>query len=297
MGVIDGHVHIYPPDLNLAPAQWARDRQEQHWSLLCARVRGNGQPVQGFPSVDELLRAMDEAGVERAVLQCWYWEKHDTCAWQNRFYAECIRQHADRLSALAAFHPSAGHEAVRAELLWAKQHDFCGLGELSPHSQIFPIDDEVWSTALALAGELSLPVTLHVTEPLGRGYPGRVLTPLDDFVTLARKHPTTTFVLAHWGAKLPFDAHLGATITSLRNVYYDTAASPLLYDISVFREFFDRAGYDRVLFGSDFPLILFPAREQRPGIASFLHALDEAGLTSEERVGLLRENAKALYGF
>ena len=41
------------------------------------------------------------------VLLGWYWESAETCAWQNRFYAACIRAHADRLSAFATFHPVA----------------------------------------------------------------------------------------------------------------------------------------------------------------------------------------------
>src|SRR5450432_3988168 len=94
MGVIDCHVHLYPHAVNRAPAEWASIQGESHWATLCARVRRSGRAVQGFPSLDQLLQAMDAAGVERAVLQGWYWEKHDTCVLQNRFYAQCIKAHS-----------------------------------------------------------------------------------------------------------------------------------------------------------------------------------------------------------
>ena len=73
MQVIDSHVHLYPAELNAEPAAWAAARGEAHWAKLCTRRRKDGAAVQGFPDVGELLREMDRAGVERAVLLGWYW--------------------------------------------------------------------------------------------------------------------------------------------------------------------------------------------------------------------------------
>jgi predicted TIM-barrel fold metal-dependent hydrolase len=41
----------------------------------------------------------------------------------------------------------------------------------------------------------------------------------------------------------------------MKNVYYDTAASPFLYDPKIYKLAVDLAGEDRVLFGSDYPLL------------------------------------------
>lgn len=291
MGVIDCHVHLYPPEINRAPGAWAAAQGEGQWAVLCTRSRKNGTPVQGFPEVEELLRAMDAAGVERAVLQGWYWEKHDSCVVQNRFYARCLRTYPDRLSACATFHPAAGAAQVRDEIQWAKDQGFCGLGELSPHSQLVSINHPVWRAALTQAATLKLPVVLHVTDPASRSYPGRVLTPLEDFVRLAEEHPKTTLVLAHWGARLPFDPGLGSQVRALRNLYYDTAASPLLYDFNVFLEAIEWGGANRVLFGSDYPLILFPAVESEPSIASFLSQARATGVNP----AVFNDNARAVF--
>ena len=78
-----------------------------------------------------------------------------------------------------------------------------GLGELSPHSQGYAVDDPIFIEVLGLAGELKLPVNLHVTDPNCRDYPGRIATPLADFTRLAREFPNVNFVLAHWGGLLP----------------------------------------------------------------------------------------------
>lgn len=295
MSVIDCHVHLYPPEINQAPARWAAEQGEPLWGTLCARVRKSGRAVQGFPTVDGLLRAMDQAGVERAILQGWYWQNHDTAVAQNRFLAGCIHAHPDRLSACATFHPAAGEAAVGSELAWVRDHGFCGLGELSPHSQGFSIDDPVWRTALEAAAKWRMPVLLHVTEPAGKGYPGRVLTPLEDFVRLAEEFPQTRFVLAHWAARLPLHPELGPRVRTLRNVFYDTAASPLLYDFSVFREVLAAVGQDRVLFGSDYPLILNPAEETEPEIAAFLAKIKTLDLGQTEQRALLRDNACSVF--
>lgn len=264
MRVIDAHVHLYPPEAGREPTAWAAARGESHWAVLCTRRRKDGRPVQGFPTVDDLLRDLDAAGVAQAVLLGWYWENHTTCAEQNRFYAECVRAHPDRLMAFATVQPAAGRPALD-EMRWAVDAGFKGFGELSPHSQHLSVNDPAWRAVLALAGELNLPVNLHVTDPASRPFPGRVDTPLEDFVAMVQAFPETKFILAHWGGGLAWRAD----IARRPNVWFDTAASPLLYRPDVWK----KASDARVLFGSDYPLILYPAVEPAP---SMVRVLDEA---------------------
>lgn len=288
MPVIDAHVHLYPPAVNRDPAGWATAHDEPHWALMCARVRKTtGRPVQGFPSVEELLRDMDAAGVDRAVLLGWYWEKPATCVEQNRFYADCVRAHPDRLSAFAAVHAGAG-EAALEEVRRARGEGLIGLGELSPHSQGVAANDPKWRAVLALAGELGLPVNLHVTDPLIGNYPGRVETPLADFRAMAAEFPRVKFILAHWGGGLwrqSGDAALP------QNVWVDTAATPLLYGSPIWDEGLAACGAEKILWGTDYPLELYP---KEPGKGTF------AGLLAEARarapVAVLSENLNRVLG-
>lgn len=287
MSIIDAHVHLYPAEVDLDPAAWADARGERHWAVLCTRKRRDGRPVQTLPTVAQLLAAMDAAGVARAVLLGWYWEKPATCEWQNRFYAECVRAHPDRLLAFATLHPAAGTAAVLGELRRARDDGLIGLGELSPHSQGHTIDDPAFRAALALAGELGMPVNLHVTDPGSRPFVGRIETPLTDFVRLAREFPQTTFILAHWGGMLPF-VDASASAAQLPNVYYDTAASPLLYDPGVWGRALPMFGSDRVIFGSDFPLNLYPKLDQAPGLVRFVAEAKSVGVPDEVMAGNAR---------
>lgn len=292
MTVIDCHVHLYPPEINGAASVWAAQAGEAVWAALCTRRRRNGRPVQGFPDTAELLRAMDEAAVDRALLLGWYWETPAACTLQNRFYAECIRQYPDRLSACVTVQPAAGVGAL-AELRWAREQGFVGVGELSAHSHgLSPIDTR-WHEVLALAGELQLPVNLHVTDPGSRAYPGRVDTPLDDFLDWARRHPHTTFVLAHGGGRLPWER---PEVRTLSNVYYDTAAYPLLYPLEHVAEWCREIGPERLLWGTDWPLDLYPREEQPAPMQAFRAAVDHLDLTPDARVALMGGNASRVFG-
>lgn len=289
MRVIDSHVHLYPAEVDIDPAAWAAARGEKHWALLCTRRRRDGRPVQSLPTLDGLLRAMDDGGIARAVLLGWYWEKHDTCVWQNRFYAECVRAQPDRLSAFATLHPGGGRDATLDEVRRARGEGLIGLGELSPHSQGYPVKDALFGEVLELAAELNLPVNLHAADPESRRYPGWVETPAEDFLWLARMYPHTRFVLAHWGGMLAlrdarFAAHPG--------FYYDTAASPLLYPANVWSQAVPVLGAERVLFGSDFPLNLYPRVAVEAEMGRFVAEARAAGIGAE----VLGGNAARLLG-
>ncbi len=292
MKIIDSHVHLYPPAVSRDPAAWAAAEGEMHWATLSTRRRRDGRPVQGFPGLDDLLRAMDAASVQRAILQGWYWNRPESCVAQNRFYADCIRAHPDRLSACGAFHPGLGEEGALAEVRRMKAEGFVGLGELSPHSQGYAVDDRIFRAVLTLAGELNFPVTLHVTDPDSRSYPGRVDTPLDDFVRLAGEYPQIHFILAHWGGLLPLR---DLTAVTLANVYYDTAASPLLYDSTIWQRFSAAVGAGRILFGSDFPLNLYPKLDSDSAMIRLVDEARGAGLEPAKLDALLEGNAARLF--
>lgn len=283
MTIVDAHVHLYPSEASKAPMAWAEARKEVLWAALCTRKRKDGTAVQGFPAMSELLRDMNAAGIRKAVLLGWYWQHHATCVEHNKFYASCIKAYPGRFAAFATVHPAAGAAALE-EVRRARDLGFSGLGELSPHSQDVPLDDPIWRKLLALAGELKLPVNLHVTDPLTKPFPGRVDTPLKDFPALARDFPGTQFILAHWGGSLAFNDEVAA----LPNVHFDTAASPLLYGPDVWK----KAPPGRVLFGSDYPLVLYPKTNPKPDFLALVQEAEAAGADS----AILRENAAKLLG-
>lgn len=281
MTIIDAHVHLYPSEANKSPMTWAEARKELLWATLATRKRKDGSAVQGFPSMSELLRDMNAGGIRQAILLGWYWQHQTTCLEHNRFYASCLKAYPSRFKAFATVHPGAGTAALD-EVRWARDHGFSGLGELSPHSQGVPLDDPIWRKILTLAGELKMPVNLHVTDPDSKDYKGRVETPLADFIALAEDFPDTNFILAHWGGGLAW----AKRVLALPNVWFDTAASPLLYPAEVWK----KAAPGKVLFGSDYPLVLYP---KLGASADFLGLVREAEAAGADPA-IFHDNASEL---
>jgi hypothetical protein len=105
-----------------------------------------------------------------------------------------------------------------------------------------------------------------------------------------------TFVLAHLGGGLPFyELNRRIRKAMLPNVVYDTAANPLLYDLRSIRTVVDLVGADRLLFGSDFPLLLYPSKCRERDMTRFVHQMtQEAGLTEEELSAVMGGNLRRI---
>ena len=73
----------------------------------------------------------------------------------------------------------------------------------------------------------------------------------------------------------------------LRNVYFDSAASPFLYRPGVYRAVADVVGAERILFASDYPLM----PHSRP-----LSEVAGEPLPERQRRRILGENAALLLG-
>ena len=137
-GLVDCHTHRYPPEVFADPTGWARARGENHWAQLVGPRADGRRSLQGWADRDQMLRAMDEAGVERCVLLGWYWERQETCAWHNEWMARWVREDPDRFSAFASVQPRAG-AAIRC---------FCTI--LSPACITFLLTEWRGSAAISL---------------------------------------------------------------------------------------------------------------------------------------------------
>lgn len=292
--VIDSHVHLYPKEVSRDPAAWAVSRSERHWSRLVL-PRDGRRSLQGWGDVDDLLGEMDRAGVDRAVLQGWYWEHQETCDWQNAYYADCIRAHPDRLSAFASVQPKSGRKATD-EVHRCRDQGFLGLGELCPAAQNGELGDPNWMEVMHLASDLDLIVLFHADEMVGRRHPGRVFTPPEDLQLVLEECPSLRVVLAHLGGGLVFHCLNRGAGSFLKRVWFDTAASALIYRNAVHAAAVACGAGDRILFGSDYPLITHPKETDQPDLARDLEDVRSAGLAEVDLDRVLGGNAAALFG-
>ena len=130
-----------------------------------------------------------------------------------------------------------------------------GLGELRPESQGWDLNGEPGERLAALAQRYDLVLLFHVTEPVGHSYPGKQGGRLDAFYEFAARHPQVATVGAHLAGGLPFYASMPEVDRAFTHLHLDTAAQPLLYERSVYGQLDRLVGPERVLLGSDYPLI------------------------------------------
>ncbi|MDQ8187377.1 amidohydrolase family protein [Pelagicoccus sp. SDUM812002] len=285
---IDSHIHLYPADVYHSPVAWAGPRDETYW-LSCVNP-SKGKSLQAWKTISELLHDMDAGGIEKVALLAWYWEFHDSCIENFSWQLEWLKMHPDRLICFAPFNAKGGQPALDL-LESAFDAGFKGIGELNPPAQGYGYDDPVLDQALQLAAQNNAAVNFHVTDPTTRDYPGKIDTPFDSLLDLASSHLNTQFVFAHLGGCEP----LRSEERIPNNVAFDTAVSPLLYKTPVYREFCDKVGIENVLFGTDYPLRIFPRDINPPNFLGPLVELRDSGLSAFEIEAITNSNPKRIF--
>ena len=250
--VTDFHTHIVPPWLI---------HERQPWTNRDATFRELfSDPRARLATAEDLIATMDEDGVDRSVVMGYGWTDIDLARRCNDYIAEAVRSHPTRLIGFGSVNPYWGVNAAR-ELERCALLGLRGLGELHPDTQGFDLGDaDTMRPILEVANEHSFAVTTHSSEPVGHQYQGKGRTTPDvlmRFIENARAYPNVKIVCAHWGGGLPFYALMPEVQVALRNVWFDTAASPFLYDASVYETVSALVGTEKVLLGSDYPLIRF----------------------------------------
>lgn len=295
MQIIDAHTHCYPQTVYQNPRNWAESRGEHHWADLVSPL--GKRSIQAWATPMEMLRAMDTAGVERAVLLGWYWERSATCRWHNDAISHWLREAPDRFIGFATLHPADEPDALSAELDRVADLGFVGVGELHPGVQGFDARTEGWLAVADWCSKASWPVNFHATEIVGPPHAGNVATPMNDFLLMAEQHPDLCMILSHWGGGLPFFEQNSHVRRVLKNVYYDAAASPLLYDPTIFRVLIELVGIDKLIFGSDYPLRIFPKQQSTADFKHYLEYIRNlSGLNPDELEALFAGNFRRIMG-
>lgn len=284
---IDCHVHAYPSSVSEDPRGWAKARGEIWWADCVAPI--DRPSIQGWGDADQMVRDLDAAEIDQAVMLGWYWQHQTTCDEQNAWMAAWQKQHPDRLRAFAAVNIAARPSALDATRRWLNE-GFLGIGELLSTVQGYQYSDEEFHDLAALAREFDVPFNLHVTDPKLDAKPGMKPTPLGEFVELATALPDNTFILAHLGGGLPWQSN--DVLPS--NLYFDTAAVPLIYPTDAYRRAIKSVGADHILFGSDYPLRLHPRDSKNPAFDRMIKEIQSAGLADDELSDILGGNLQKL---
>ncbi len=275
--IIDIHAHIVPEKV--------RNNRENYFSSEPAFKLLYESPKSQLVSAEDLIAVMDEENVDKSVVFGFPWKNKDVYQYNNDYVIEAVNKYPDRLSGFGCFDldcPGAVKETERC-----LDAGLSGIGELAFYQS--GIDEESvkkMEGVMALCQAKDLPVMIHTNEPVGHYYPGKTPVTLAQIYNLAKTYPDNKIVLCHWGGGIFFYNLLKKDAKDvLKNLWYDTAATPYLYDPDVFKAAIELAGVDKIVFGSDYPL-LKPSR--------YYKELEKAGVSPEDTAKILGGNAADL---
>ncbi|MCL2209337.1 MAG: amidohydrolase family protein [Treponema sp.] len=277
MKKIDFHVHVTPPDIS---ANWKKYAEKEPYFSVISNNKYNK-----FAAAEDVIDMLDACGFDKAVVFGFAFTDMGLCRYVNDYVIENAKKYSERLTGFAVVPPSSAD--VKKEIERCLSAGLAGTGELFPAGQNINIDNQKEMSALAgVCKEANIPLLLHANEAVGHSYSGKTDVSLKQLETFIVNNPDVNIVLAHWGGGLFFYETMTEVRESFRNVYYDTAITPFLYDAGVYRAARALNLCDKILFGSDFP-ILPPSR--------YINAInEESGFTDDEIEKILGGNALRL---
>ena len=313
--VIDAHCHILPPCFGGRHRELAA--RDATYAALFPRAGGRVADAEG------LLSAMDAAGVDAAIVMGFGWTDAALAAEVNDYLLDVAAAHPGRLTALASVNPAwgaadnpardaaardagrsvnpgrdagaaardtaavnPGRDAAVLEAERCLRRGAAGIGELHADTQGFDLADyATMAPLMGLLREWRRPLVLHASEPVGHQYPGKGRATPARLLRLVCNFPDNLIVLAHLGGGLPFYAAMPEVGAALANAYYDTAALPFLYRPQAVAAAALTAGSERIMFGSDYPLLSHKR---------VLGHISAAGLDADDAASVLGGNAAAL---
>jgi len=241
---IDFHTHIFPESISGGREKYFSD---PGFKLLY----NSGKSLIAGPA--ELIDYMDTMGIALSVAMNFPWGNKKICYEHNEFMAETVYRYKERIAAFGMVPLKSN--SVAADVKSIKLAGLSGIGEIAFYDSM---NDESWiflERVFENAAEQNLPVCIHVNEPLGHNYCGKYSTSFSRLYELIRNFSGLKIILSHWGGGILFYELMPEVRDAFRDVYYDTAASPYLYRDDIYRIASEICGPEKIIFGSDFPLL------------------------------------------
>ena len=240
-------------------------------------------------SLEKMLEGMDAAGIELAFLVA---AKSGRVGLPGCYHmpaevvSRAVDNYPDRFLGLIGIDPYTGMEGVRALEDAVKNEGFIG-AHLYPHWFELPPNHAKYYPFYSKCIELDIPIQMQVGQSLIYSKQQRCRSVgrpiyLDD---VACDLPELKLIGSHVG--IPWHDEMIAMSWKHENVFISTDAhSPKYWPDSVVR-YINSYGQDKVIFGSDFPVLRF----QRT-----VEEIDQLDLKPEVRRKFMRDNVVRIYG-
>jgi len=244
--IVDFHTHAFPVDVVSNRGKYLDD--------------GNFAALYSSPEArlidgSTLLDVVDASKIDAAVVMGFPWLSERLCRSQNEYFADLQSRAAGKLFCFGSAPLYAGKAALKAAVREISAINLAGIGEVAFYGGFNNKAEKSLDALLETA--IELPVCIHVNEPVGHVYTGKYEPNFASLYKVISRHSAARIVLAHWGGGLFIYELMQEVKETFKNVYYDSAASPYLYDESIFAHAVSIVGAGKILFGSDHPLLPF----------------------------------------
>ena len=191
------------------------------------------------------MRVMDAAGVDRACVNCIF---HNDARLGNDLVARFVSRQPDRFIAVAYVTPRYPEEAIR-EL--DRAFGELGMSFLKVHPSFVgvPVDGPAYDAIFEWANDRGIVVMSHSSF----AFDGDTEASPRRFIGLAKRFPRVRWVLAHAGNAREGQELAVQAAQACPNIFLETATS--FGDHGTIEYLVEGASADRVLFGSDMPLM------------------------------------------
>ena len=277
---IDCVVNPITPEIMQLRPSWTTD----FWSKKIGR---DLTIAEGLPH-ESMLAMMDDAGIERALLIATKTGRLGLPgSWHLPYeiVAAAIRAYPARFSGLAGIDPTEGMHGVRELERAVRDLGFIG-AHMYPHWFDLPPDHARWYPFYAKCVELDVPVQMQVGQSL-------IYTPEQPMRSVGRPilldgiacdFPELKLIGIHVG--IPWTDEMIAMAWKHPNVFIGTDAHSPKYWPPQFIQYINTYGQDKVLFGTDYPVLDFKRTRDE---------IEALGLRDEAKAKCLRENARRVY--
>lgn len=280
VNIIDCHCHIFPPEMISGREKYLS------WDPAFRLLYEN--PRSRLITVEELIGQMEKEGVDMSVVFGFPWKDPGIYRFHNDYVIDSVKRFPKKLKGLACFLPADDLKSIESECIRCIEAGLIGFGELAWY--LGDIGDilEQLEGIMSIAREKDLPVMFHTNEPIGHTYPGKTHMTIQGIHKLITTYQTNKIILAHWGGGVFFYHLIRKEVKQFyENVWFDTAASPYIYTSKVYKIAIEIIGSERILFGSDYPL-LSPGR--------YLDDIKNACICGKDLENILYKNAAQLFG-
>jgi predicted TIM-barrel fold metal-dependent hydrolase len=278
---IDTVVNPLTPEIVASRPSWSGD--------FHAGTFRNAERVRAGYTREELLAMMDEAAIGRAFLVA---AKIGQPGLRGSWHldpgvvADLVQWRPERFCGLVGLDPTEGMAGVKALKHWVREHGFIGAHGY-PHWFELPPEHARWYPFYAACCELGVPIQLQVGQSLVYD-PARPLRSVGRPITLdsvACDFPDLKLIGIHIG--IPWHDEMIAMTWKHANVFIIADAHAPKHWPASFVRYIDSYGQDKVMFGTDFPVLHF--KRMRDEVAAL-------GLRPGPLRKFLRDNALRIYG-